>query len=104
MSDTKIIKEDVYVVSKIRNDPHTGNTFEILGVFTDVADANLIAHQWFSQESGKQSDYDQYTEDHNKHNESLHIYAENTVGTKWNIDVDKRILQRRVPVDSKNSD
>ncbi len=70
----------------------------------NVADANLIAHQWFSQESGKQSDYDQYTEDHNKHNESLHIYAENTVGTKWNIDVDKRILQRRVPVDSKNSD
>ena len=104
MPDTQIVKEDVYVVSKIRNDPHTGNTFEILGVFSDVEDANLIAHQWFSQESRKQSDDDQYTEDRNKNDKSLHIFAENAIGVKWNIDVDKRILQRRVPADSKSSD
>ena len=104
MPDTKIIKEDVFVVSKVRNDPHTGDTFEILGVFSDVEDANIIARQWFSQESGEQSDYDQYTEDQNKDDKSLHIFAENAVGVKWNVDVDKRILQRRVPADGKSSD
>ena len=103
MPDTKIIKEDVFVVSKVRNDPHTGNTFEILGVFTDVEDANLIAHQWFSQDSGEKSDYDQYTEDQNKDDQALHIFAENATGVKWHVDVDRRILQRRVPVDGENS-
>ncbi len=104
MPDTKIVKEDVYVVSKIRNDPHTGSTFEILGVFTDVEDANLIAHQWLSQDSGKASDFDQYTEDQNKDDKSVHIFAENGVGTKWNIDVDKRVLQRRVPADGEDNE
>ena len=95
MPDTKIVKEDVYVVSKTRNDPHTGNIFDVLGVFTDVEDANLIAHQWFSQESGEQSDLDQYSENKNKDDQSLHIIAENAVGISWNVDVDKRVLQRR---------
>lgn len=103
MPETKIIKEDVYVVSQVRNDPHSGDTFEILGVFTDVDDANAIARQWFSQESGKASDCDRYTEDQNKDDQSLHIFAENGVGTKWNIDVDKKILQRRVPGDSRGN-
>lgn len=97
MPDTQIIKEDVYVVSKVRNDPHSGDTFEILGVFTDVEDANAIAHQWSSQESGQASDCDRYTENQDKDDKSLHIFAENGVGIKWNIDVDKRILQRRAP-------
>lgn len=103
MPDTKIIKEQVYVVSKVRNDPHSGDTFEILGVFTNVEDANEIAHQWFSQESGEAVDCDRYTEDQNKDDRSLHIFAENGVGIKWNIDVDKKILQRRVPGDSKSN-
>lgn len=102
MPDTKIIKEDVYVVSKIRNDPRSGDTFEILGAFTDVDDANEIAHQWFSQEP-EATDCDRYTEDQNKDDRSLHIFAENGVGIKWNIDVDKKILQRRVPADSKSN-
>ncbi len=103
MPDTKIIKEQVYVVSKVRNDPHSGDTFEILGVFTNVEDANEIAHQWFSQESGEAVDCDRYTEDQNKDDRSLHIFAENGVGIKWNIDVDKKILQRRVSGDSKSN-
>ena len=104
MPNTKIVKEDVFVVSKVRNDPRTGNTFVILGVFSDVEDANTIARQWFSQESGERSDYDEYTEDQNKEDKSLHIFAENAVGVKWNVDVDKRILQRRVPADEKGGD
>ena len=103
MPDSKIVKEDVFVVSKIRNDPHTGNTFEILGVFTDVEDANMIAHKWISQDSGEK-EFDHYTEDQYKDDKSLHINAENAMGVKWNVDVDKRILQRRVSADSKSEE
>ena len=100
MPDTKITKEDVFVVSRIRDDPHTGNTFEILGVFTDVEDANMIAHKWFSQDSGEK-EFKHYAEDQYKDDNSLHIHAENAMGVKWNVDVDKRMLQRRVPANYK---
>lgn len=102
MPETKIFNEDVFVVSKIRNDPHSGDTFEIQGVFTDVEDANNIAHQWFSKDAGEPADFDRYAEDQNKDDNSLHIFAENDAGIRWNIDVDKRILQRRVTADSQS--